>query len=93
MEAAQKYSEISYCSLVSEKEQMSALKNALICTTLASAGQIRSRMLASLFKDERSQKLPSFNILEKMYLDRIIKRSELGRSLTRGQHRGLRCFP
>ncbi|XP_003747419.2 COP9 signalosome complex subunit 4 [Galendromus occidentalis] len=77
MEAAQKYSEISYCPLVSQKEQMSALKNALICTTLASAGQIRSRMLASLFKDERSQKLPSFNILEKMYLDRIIRRSEL----------------
>src|SRR5258707_15006771 len=34
-------------------------------------------MLATLFKDERCQQLHSYNILEKMYLDRIIKRSEL----------------
>lgn len=77
MEAAQRYNELSYKVVISETEQMTALKNALICTTLASAGQARSRMLATLFKDERTQKLPSFNILEKMYLDRIIKRSEL----------------
>lgn len=34
-------------------------------------------MLATLFKDERCQQLPAYNILEKMYLDRIIRRSEL----------------
>lgn len=34
-------------------------------------------MLATLFKDERCQQLPAYNILEKMYLDRIIKRNEL----------------
>ena len=34
-------------------------------------------MLATLYKDERCQQLPAFNILEKMYLDRLIKRSEL----------------
>lgn len=56
---------------------MTALRNALICTVLASAGQQRSRMLATLFKDERCQQLPAYSILEKMYLDRIIKRSEL----------------
>lgn len=44
---------------------------------LASAGQQRSRMLATLFKDERCQQLPAYSILEKMYLDRIIRRSEL----------------
>jgi len=44
---------------------------------LASAGQQRSRMLATLYKDERCQHLPAYNILEKMYLDRIIRRSEL----------------
>jgi len=53
------------------------LKNALICTILASAGQQRSRMLGTLFKDERCQTLPAFNILEKMYLERIIRKSEL----------------
>ena len=40
-------------------------------------GQQRSRMLATLFKDERCQQLPAFSILEKMYLDRIIKKTEL----------------
>lgn len=34
-------------------------------------------MLATLFKDERCQQLPAFSILEKMYLDRIIRRFEL----------------
>ena len=36
-----------------------------------------SRMLATLYKDERCQQLSCFNILEKMYLDRLIKRTEL----------------
>jgi COP9 signalosome complex subunit 4 len=34
-------------------------------------------MLGTLFKDERCQTLPAYSILEKMYLDRIIRRSEL----------------
>lgn len=46
-------------------------------TKLNYSGQQRSRMLATLFKDERCQNLPAYNILEKMYLDRIIRRSEL----------------
>ncbi|RWS12118.1 COP9 signalosome complex subunit 4-like protein [Dinothrombium tinctorium] len=77
IEAAQRYNELSYKTIVDEAERMVALKNALICTVLASAGQQRSRMLATLFKDERCQQLPCYNILEKMYLDRVIKRSEL----------------
>ena len=39
IEAAQRYNELSYKSLVSEDERMTALKNALICTVLASAGK------------------------------------------------------
>jgi len=77
IEAAQRYNELSYRTIVDEGERMNALKNALICTVLASAGQQRSRMLATLFKDERCQHLPAYAILEKMYLDRIIRRSEL----------------
>lgn len=34
-------------------------------------------MLGTLFKDERCQNIPAFNILEKMYLERIIRKSEL----------------
>lgn len=77
IEAAQRYNELSYKSLVAEQERMASLKNALMCTILASAGQQRSRMLATLFKDERCQRLPAYGILEKMYLDRIIKSNEL----------------
>lgn len=77
IEAAQRYNELSYRTIVDENERMTALKKALICTVLASAGQQRSRMLATLFKDERCQHLPAYSILEKMYLDRIIRRSEL----------------
>ncbi|XP_041363453.1 COP9 signalosome complex subunit 4-like [Gigantopelta aegis] len=77
IEAAQRYNELSYKTIVAEDERLTALKNALICTILASAGQQRSRMLATLFKDERCQQLPAFNILEKMYLDRIIRSSDL----------------
>ena len=49
---------------------------AIACAILAGAGQQRSRILATLYKDERSQQLSSFPILEKMYLERIIKRDE-----------------
>lgn len=77
IEAAQRYNELSYRSIIHEDERMTALRNALICTILASAGQQRSRMLATLFKDERCQQLQAYCILEKMYLDRIIRRKEL----------------
>ncbi|XP_026472790.1 COP9 signalosome complex subunit 4 isoform X2 [Ctenocephalides felis] len=77
IEAAQRYNELSYRGIIHEDERMTALRNALICTVLASAGQQRSRMLATLFKDERCQHLPAYSILEKMYLDQIIRRSDL----------------
>lgn len=41
------------------------------------SGQQRSRMLATLFKDERCQQLATYGILEKMYLDRIIRGNQL----------------
>jgi len=77
IEAAQRYNELSYKNIVAEEDRIEALKNALSCTILASAGQQRSRMLATLFKDERCQQLPAYGILEKMYLDRIIRSSSL----------------
>jgi len=77
IEAAQRYNELSYRTIIHESERKTALQNALHCTILASAGQQRSRVLALLFKDERCQQLPAFGILEKMYMDRIIRRREL----------------
>lgn len=77
IEAAQRYLDLSYNTAIHDDERMTALKHALICAILASAGQQRSRMLANLFKDERCQQLPAYGILEKMYLDRIIRGPEL----------------
>ena len=61
IEAASRYNELSYKTIIHEDERMTALKNAMICTILASAGQQRSRMLATLYKDERCQQLPGMN--------------------------------
>jgi COP9 signalosome complex subunit 4 len=48
-----------------------------VCAVLAGAGPQRSRMLATLYKDDRSQRLPHFSILEKMYLDRVLRSNEV----------------
>jgi COP9 signalosome complex subunit 4 len=67
VEAAQRYNELSLKSIVSGEERMRALDNALICAILAPAGPHRSRMLGTLFKDERSQRSPAYSMLNKMY--------------------------
>lgn len=72
VEAAQRYNELSLKSVVSNEERLKALDNALICAILAPAGPHRSRMLGTLFKDERSQQSNAYSMLNKMYLDRII---------------------
>ena len=77
IEAAQRYNELSYKTAIHETERTKAIEKALNCAILAPAGQQRSRMLATLFKDERCHLLPSFGILEKMYLDRIIRSEEM----------------
>ena len=49
----------------------------MTCAILAPAGPNRSRVLASLCRDERTQDLPSFKIMEKMFRDRILRSSEI----------------
>lgn len=39
IEAAQRYNELSYRNIIHEDERMTCLRNALICTVLASAGK------------------------------------------------------
>jgi len=75
MKAALRYHELS--QIVGEQERMDALQFAIICAILAAAGPQRSRMLATLYKDERSSKLDVFPILEKMYLERILRKPEV----------------
>lgn len=50
---------------------------AVTCAVLAPAGPNRSRVLASLCRDERTTHLPTYNILSKMFLDRILRPAEV----------------
>jgi COP9 signalosome complex subunit 4 len=47
------------------------------CAVLAPAGPVRSRILASLCRDERTADLPAHNILTKMFLDHILRPAEI----------------
>lgn len=49
----------------------------MTCAVLAPAGPARSRVLASLCRDERTADMPTFNILLKMFHDRILRPSEV----------------
>ncbi|KAF9360948.1 COP9 signalosome complex subunit 4 [Mortierella sp. AD094] len=77
LEASSRYHEISYIQDVDYEERMHILSAAVVCAVLAPAGPQRSRMLATLYKDDRSQRLPHFSILEKMYLDRVLRSNEV----------------
>lgn len=56
---------------------MHMLSAAVSCAILSPAGPRRSRLLASLYRDERSTQLPHHNILSAMFLDRIIRPKEV----------------
>ena len=65
-DAARRYLALAYEPAIHPSEQLTSLRSAINCAILSSAGPTRSRQLASLYKDERSQSLPTFGILEKM---------------------------
>jgi len=75
LEASGRYYELS--QIVGEQERMDALRYAVTCAILAQAGPHRSRMLATLYKDERCQKLDIYATLEKMYLERVLRKAEV----------------
>lgn len=62
---------------VGEDDLDQALTSAVVCCILAAAGPQRSRVLANLYKDERCARLPVFSFLEKVYLERILRRQEV----------------
>lgn len=62
---------------VGEEELTHALRAAVTCTILAGAGPQRSRVLATLFKDERCAGLPEYTILKKVCLERLLKPEEV----------------
>ena len=62
---------------VSEDELQEALTAAVTCCILAAAGPQRSRVLANLYKDERTRALPVFPFLERVYLEHILRRDQV----------------
>jgi len=73
--AARRYYKSS--QMVIEDEQLAVLNNAAVCAILAKAGPDRSRVLATLFRDERCAHLELFSALEKMFLGRILRPHEV----------------
>ncbi|XP_077215494.1 COP9 signalosome complex subunit 4-like [Tasmannia lanceolata] len=66
----------SYRLIVEEALEL-ALIAAVTCTILAAAGPQRSRVLATLYKDERSSKLKIYPPLQKVWRERILRKPEI----------------
>ena len=63
---------------ISEEDLEQALASAIKCAILAAAGPQRSRLLATLYKDERCARLPALHpFLEKVYLERMLQAAEV----------------
>ncbi|MCO5589286.1 hypothetical protein L7F22_043252 [Adiantum nelumboides] len=62
---------------VDEDELQQMLTAAIPCTILAAAGPQRSRVLATLYKDERCSKLNIYPILQKVNLERILRKPKV----------------
>eukprot|EP00242_Pyramimonas_sp_CCMP2087_P014326 CAMPEP_0198221966 /NCGR_PEP_ID=MMETSP1445-20131203/86061_1 /TAXON_ID=36898 /ORGANISM="Pyramimonas sp., Strain CCMP2087" /LENGTH=403 /DNA_ID=CAMNT_0043900301 /DNA_START=83 /DNA_END=1294 /DNA_ORIENTATION=+ len=84
LEAALRYYELSQHEnqdingqKVDEEELTTALTASITCSILAAAGPQRSRVLATLYKDERCATIPTFPILEKVYLERILSKAQV----------------
>ena len=71
--------DLSFEPLVDESERMKCLSAAITCAVLAPAGPQRSRILATLYKDDRAvQNLPTdYAILEKMHFLRLLTPKEV----------------
>jgi len=78
LEAAMRFYELSQI-IALPAERMAVLETAVICAVLAPAGPNRSRLLALLYKDERAKEIVIYPILEKMFLDRILRKEELSK--------------
>jgi COP9 signalosome complex subunit 4 len=77
LSAAKRYHEISLSAAIAEEERLQTLSAAIKCGILAPAGPLRSRLLGRLYRDERSEQLPEFSILEKIFFDRLLTTKEV----------------
>jgi len=62
--------------LVKDSDLLQSLENAVTCAILAPAGGNRTRVLAMLYRDERSRTLKNFRVLEKMHKNMLLPKKE-----------------
>ena len=77
LDAANSYHIISYDPMIDEEDRIQTLSAAITCAVLAPAGPLRSRTLAKLYKDDRASEVDNYQILEKIFLDRILEAEEI----------------
>jgi len=79
LDAAMRYMELaqSGSGIVSEDDLLKTLENAVTCAILAAPSPSRSRVLAMLISDQRSETLRNYNLLEKMFKERIVRSNEV----------------
>jgi COP9 signalosome complex subunit 4 len=80
--AASKYLELSLVPELHSSEKTAALRASVTCCILAGAGPQRTKMMSTLYKDDRlsSDEFKEhglFSILEKMVLSRVLQKKEV----------------
>lgn len=75
--AAQSYYSLSIQEGVDPDDLETLLNMALTCAVLAPAGDMKSRIITSLYKDERSKKLEFYNLLDAMFSDKVIRKADV----------------
>lgn len=73
LDAAKAYYSLSLeAGSIAEEERHQALSSSIVCAVLSPAGPPRSKMLATLYKDDRASSVENYSVLEKMFFDRLI---------------------
>jgi len=62
--------------IINPKESLEKLEQGMKCTILSPAGPNRARLLAKFYKDDRSYQLPGAKLVEKMFMERLILKSD-----------------
>lgn len=71
------FQQLSYEADLDNEDRLSSLSASIITAILAPAGPKRSRILSTLYRDERCRLTQHFNILEKVFLDRILSADDI----------------
>jgi len=79
LDASMRYIELAQtgASIASESDLILTLEFAVTCAILAPPNPSRSRVLALLMSDERAPNLRNYNLLEKMFKERIVRNNEV----------------